>query len=158
MPPGVRDAEFTADQIFERTKVRELQLSRLLVFYISVGLLFMLLPGTFLGVRNLISISGRRSAGSISPAWIQAHGHAQVMGWIGSFILGIGYYSIPKLRHGSRPFALGIAWLSGVLWMAGGFAKMVGQCLFVALASFAAALGGNGTYCLSDILLRRLAT
>lgn len=119
MPPGVRDAEFTADQIFERTKVRELQLSRLLVFYISVGLLFMLLPGTFLGVWNLISISGRRAAESHSPAWIQAHGHAQVMGWIGSFILGIGYYSIPNLRHGSRPFALGIEWLSGVLWMAG---------------------------------------
>ncbi len=79
----------------------------------------MLLPGTFLGVWNLISISGRRAAESISPAWIQAHGHAQVMGWIGSFILGIGYYSIPKLRRGARPFALSIAWLSGVLWMSG---------------------------------------
>src|ERR1035437_7408097 len=64
-------------QIFERTSTRELQLSRLLVFFISGGLLFMLLPGTFLGVWNLISISGRRAADSISPAWIQAHGHAQ---------------------------------------------------------------------------------
>jgi hypothetical protein len=106
IPPRVQQADLTAQQIFERTKVRELQLSRLLMFYISGGLLFMLLPGTFLGVWNLISISGRRAAESISPAWIQAHGHAQVMGWIGSFILGIGYYSIPKLRHGSRPFAL----------------------------------------------------
>ena len=119
IPPRAQPADLTAEQIFERTKVRELRLSRLLVFYISIGLLFMLLPGTFLGVWNLISISGRRAAESISPAWIQAHGHAQVMGWIGSFILGIGYYSIPKLRHGSRPFALGIAWVSGVLWMAG---------------------------------------
>lgn len=79
----------------------------------------MLLPGTFLGVWNLISISGHRAAESMSPAWIQAHGHAQVMGWIGSFILGIGYYSIPKLRSGLRPFALRSAWFSGVLWMAG---------------------------------------
>lgn len=60
----------------------------------------MLLPGTFLGVWNLISISGRRAADSISPAWIQAHGHPQVLGWIGSFMLGVGYYSIPKLREG----------------------------------------------------------
>ena len=106
-------------QIFQRTSIRELQLSRLLIFFISGGLFFMLLPGTFLGVWNLISISGRRAADSISPAWIQAHGHAQVLGWIGSFILGIGYYSIPKLRGGIKPFALGLAWFSGTLWMAG---------------------------------------
>jgi len=118
-PPRGQHAEPTTQQIFERTKLREMQLSRLLMFCISGGLLFMLLPGTFLGVWNLISISGRRAAESITPAWIQAHGHAQVMGWIGSFILGIGYYSIPKLRHGSSSFSLGTAWLSGMLWMAG---------------------------------------
>jgi hypothetical protein len=109
----------TAQQIFERTRTRELQLSRLLVFFISGGLLFMLLPGTFLGVWNLISISGRRAAESIAPAWIQAHGHAQVLGWIGSFILGIGFYSIPKLRGGLKPFALWSAWLTGTMWMVG---------------------------------------
>ena len=109
----------TPEQIFQRTSTRELELSRLLIFFISGGLLFMVLPGTFLGVWNLISISGRRAADSISPAWIQAHGHAQVLGWIGSFILGIGYYSIPKLRGGIKPFALGLAWFSGTLWIAG---------------------------------------
>ena len=109
----------TPEQIFARTSAREVQLSRLLIFFISGGLLFMLLPGTFLGVWNLISISDRRAADSISPAWIQAHGHAQVLGWIGSFILGIGFYSIPKLRGGLKPFALWPAWLSGAMWMAG---------------------------------------
>ena len=109
----------TAEEVFERTKAREIQLSRLLVFYISGGLLFMLLPGTFLGVWNLVSISGRRAAESISPAWIQAHGHAQVLGWIGTFILGIGYYSIPKLRGGIKPYPIWSAWLAGVMWMSG---------------------------------------
>ena len=109
----------TPQQVFERTRVREVQLSRLLIFFISGGLLFMLLPGTFLGVWNLISISGRRAAESISPAWIQAHGHAQVLGWIGSFILGIGYYSIPKLRGGLKPFDLWSAWMAGGMWMTG---------------------------------------
>src|ERR1017187_1120113 len=118
--PFVSGAEpETPVEIFERTRTRELQLSRLLIFFISGGLLFMLLPGTFLGVWNLISISDRRAADSISPAWIQAHGHAQVLGWIGSFILGIGFYSIPKLRGGLKPFALWPAWLSGAMWMAG---------------------------------------
>ena len=115
---GISESE-TAEQIFARVSAREVQLSRLLIFFISGGLLFMLLPGTFLGVWNLVSISGRRAAESISPAWIQAHGHAQVLGWIGSFILGIGFYSIPKLRGGMKPFALWSAWLTGAMWMVG---------------------------------------
>ena len=69
------------------------------MLYISTGLLFMLLPGTFLGVWNLLAISSHRAADSVSRAWIQAHGHAQIFGWIGTFILGIGFYSIPKLRR-----------------------------------------------------------
>ena len=109
----------TPDEVFARTRAREIQLSRLLVFYICGGLLFMLLPGTFLGVWNLISISSRRAAESVAPSWIQAHGHAQVLGWIGSFILGIGYHSIPKLRGGGKPFPLWSAWLAGGMWMTG---------------------------------------
>jgi hypothetical protein len=105
-------------QIFDITSKREVSLSRLLMLYISTGLLFMLLPGTFLGVWNLIAISSRRAADSVSPAWIQAHGHAQIFGWIGTFILGIGFYSIPKLRR-MGSFALSAVWLSWILWTAG---------------------------------------
>lgn len=101
-----------------RASRREVQLSRLLVAWISAGLLFMLLPGTFLGVWNLISISGRRAADSVSPAWIQAHGHAQVFGWVGSFILGIGFYSLPKLLRG-RPFGMSRGWLTLGMWTTG---------------------------------------
>jgi hypothetical protein len=86
--------------------------------YISSGLVFMLLPGTFLGVWNLLQISGRESVASISPAWLQAHGHAQVFGWIGSFILGIGFYSIPKLRRAAKP-AFGAAWACWAMWTVG---------------------------------------
>ena len=78
----------------------------------------MLLPGTFLGVWNLLQISGRESAGSVSPAWLQAHGHAQVFGWIGSFIFGIGFYSIPKLRGTAKP-AFGAAWACWAMWTIG---------------------------------------
>lgn len=78
----------------------------------------MLLPGTFLGVWNLIKISSREAAESVSPAWIQAHGHAQLFGWVGTFILGIGFYSIPKLRK-LKPFALWSAWLAWALWAIG---------------------------------------
>jgi uncharacterized protein involved in response to NO len=67
--------------------------------FIITGLLFMLFPGTFLGVWNLLQISGRESVNSISPAWVQAHGHAQVFGWVGSFQNGIerryGAHALP---------------------------------------------------------------
>jgi hypothetical protein len=86
--------------------------------YVSAGLFFMLLPGTFLGVWNLLQISGNESAGLISPAWLQAHGHAQVFGWIGSFIFGIGFYSIPKLR-GTARLAFAAAWTCWGMWTTG---------------------------------------
>lgn len=93
--------------------------------YAISGLFFMLLPGTILGVWNLISISSGQ-AGTISTAWIQAHGHAQVFGWIGTFILGIGFYSIPKMISGTAQPALRgrsawLLWTSGVLlrWASG---------------------------------------
>jgi uncharacterized protein involved in response to NO len=86
--------------------------------YIGAGLLFMLVPGTLLGVMNLLQISGRESVSLVSQGWLQAHGHAQVFGWIGSFILGIGFYSIPKLRAGSKP-ALVAGWTCWAMWIAG---------------------------------------
>ena len=104
--------------IMDRAIAREQSLSRMLVTYIVTGLIFMLLPGTFLGVWNLIKISNREAAESIAPAWIQAHGHAQLFGWVGTFILGIGFYSIPKLRK-LKPFALWEGWLCWGLWVVG---------------------------------------
>ena len=105
-------------EVFELARAREESLSRLLIAYVTSGLVFMLLPGTFLGVWNLIKISGRESVASISPAWLQAHGHAQVFGWIGSFILGIGFYSVPKLR-GTAKAAFAAAWACWAMWTAG---------------------------------------
>ena len=98
--------------------VREVLLSRVLIAYVITGMVFMLLPGTFLGVWNLLSISSRHSPDSLSPGWVQAHGHAQVFGWIGTFILGIGFYSIPKLRKGARRQISG-AWICLLLWALG---------------------------------------
>lgn len=103
---------------FEAIRAREESLSKLLMAFITTGLLFMVFPGTFLGVWNLLQISGRESVASISPAWLQAHGHAQVFGWVGSFIIGIGFYSIPKLRSGANA-SFGLAWACWTMWTTG---------------------------------------
>jgi uncharacterized protein involved in response to NO len=96
----------------------ELRLRRVVRLYIITGLLFMLLPGTFLGVWNLISISDQHSLNHLSPAWIQAHGHAQVFGWIGTFILGIGFHSLSKMGRISES-AIRRAWMCYGLWITG---------------------------------------
>src|SRR5690348_7679664 len=60
--------------------------SLLLRCWIVTGLFFMVLPGTVLGFTNLLAISVHHGLGSLSAAWIQAHGFSQVFGWIGSFV------------------------------------------------------------------------
>lgn len=97
---------------------RERAMSRLLMAFISTGVIFMLFPGTLLGVWNLLQISGKEHGGAIPASWVQAHGHAQVFGWIGSFLLGIGFYSIPKLTSNATK-VIRAAWICWALWTVG---------------------------------------
>ena len=95
---------------------RELQKSLILRAWILSGLFFMALPGTLLGFSNLLAISAHHGLGTLPAAWMEGHGHAQMFGWIGSFILGIGFYSQPS--HGRSvirlPLSCYILWTSGV--------------------------------------------
>jgi len=100
------------------TRDRETAMSKLLMAFIGTGMLFMLFPGTLLGVWNLLQISGQEHGGRISPAWVQAHGHAQVFGWIGTFLVGIGFHSIPKLRDRATRVNRA-AWICWALWTVG---------------------------------------
>jgi len=113
-----RHPAMTPKEVFEIARAREEAVSHLLMVFATSGLIFLVFPGTFLGVWNLLQISGRESVASVSQAWLQAHGHAQVFGWVGSFILGIGFYSIPKmLGTGKSSFAA--AWVCWAMWTFG---------------------------------------
>jgi uncharacterized protein involved in response to NO len=103
----------------------EQQSQRLVTAFIVSGMLFMLLPGTFLGVWNLIGISQQRTLSNLSPAWLQAHGQAQIFGWIGSFILGIGFYSLTKMQS-TRMFPVLAGWVTWVLWTLGITLRWIG--------------------------------
>ncbi|MDQ2844332.1 MAG: hypothetical protein M3Y72_25475, partial [Acidobacteriota bacterium] len=101
---------------------RERQKSLMLRAWILSGLFFMALPGTLLGFSSLMAISTHHGLSSLPPAWLQGHGHAQMFGWIGSFILGIGFFSQPGQRRSviRIPLTAFILWTSGVAlrWMA----------------------------------------
>ncbi len=64
--------------------------------FIITGLAFLALPGTLLSVWNLLSIAAHHASNAASIGWIQAHGHAQLFGWVGTFILGVSLYVLPK--------------------------------------------------------------
>lgn len=116
--------------------------------FILSGLLFLLAPGTFLGVWNLFEISSRQSLLLVSQAWVQAHGHAQIFGWVGSFILGIGFFSLPEAREAGVVRA---AWLVWILWTLGVWMRWTGNVygwewrLFLPLSA-AMELGGFLTF------------
>ncbi|MGH9392611.1 MAG: NnrS family protein [Terriglobales bacterium] len=95
----------------------ERRLARLLRAFLASGLVFLLGPGSFLGLWNLFAISQRQASLAVSPAWLQAHGHAEVFGWVGSFILGIGFHSLA--RPGGKRVAMPWAWCCWALWTAG---------------------------------------
>lgn len=95
----------------------ERRAGRLLAAFILTGLICVAFPGTLLGVWNLLAIAGQPGF-HVSPAWIQAHGQAQLFGWVGTFILGISLYVLPKfLSRTIQNFRLG--WLAWALWTAG---------------------------------------
>lgn len=145
-PPDIRSREVAAIISRERQK------SLMLRAWILSGLFFMALPGTLLGFSNLMAIATHHGLGTLPAAWIQGHGHAQVFGWIGSFILGIGFYSQPaRSRSVIRiPLACFALWTLGVAmrWVANiygwhwralfpisaGF-EMIAVLLFLAVAS-----------------------
>ena len=137
--------------IMDRAIAREQSLSRMLMTYIVTGLIFMLLPGTFLGVWNLIKISSHEAADSISPAWIQAHGHAQLFGWVGTFIPGI------RLLLHSEAAETEAVCTPGGLAVFGTLGRrcdlpLVFQYLSLALAHHVANIGSARTTCLLHFL------
>jgi uncharacterized protein involved in response to NO len=96
----------------------ERRLARLLAAYVVTGLVFLVLPGTVLGVWNLIGISSGRELAAVSTAWIQAHGHAQFFGWVATFLIGISVYTLPKFR-GAATRSVPVGWAMWAMWTVG---------------------------------------
>ena len=118
---------------------RERRRSLMLKLWILCSLFFMAFPGTLLGFSNLMAISAHQGMLHLPAAWMEGHGHAQMFGWIGSFILGIGYYSQPARDRKSlnmQSICFGL-WITGVAlrWLANIYAWQW-RVLFPVSASF----------------------
>jgi uncharacterized protein involved in response to NO len=49
----------------------------------------------------------------------------EVFGWVGSFILGIGFYSLTKMRS-TRAFPARLGWVAWSLWTSGVALRWIG--------------------------------
>lgn len=119
--PALWNAAYERDrsgETFYADPAPERRAAKMLAAFILAGLCFLALPGTLLGVWNLLSIAEHHSSNAASVSWIQAHGQAQLFGWVGTFILGISMYVLPKFQ--SRPLKnFGKAWVVWGLWTVG---------------------------------------
>jgi uncharacterized protein involved in response to NO len=86
--------------------------------FIWVGLASALFIGFALGAHLSFVIGFDFPLGNGFYSFIQTHGHVQLIGWAGMFIMGISLHFLPRLASASltRPH-----WINRILWlMAGG--------------------------------------
>lgn len=67
--------------------------------FFKAGILTTLTAGAVWGALLLIQIGFKSSFTAISIFDVNAHGHAQIFGWVGLFVMGFAYQAFPRFRH-----------------------------------------------------------
>jgi hypothetical protein len=80
--------------------------------------------GAYLLLR--IGLTGRFAAAGLPE--VNAHGHAQIFGWVGLFVMGFAYQAFPRFKHASLAFPR-LALTSLGLMLAGLVGRSVGEPL-----------------------------
>jgi hypothetical protein len=67
--------------------------------FFKTAIAIALSAGAVWGAYLLIRIALAGSFTAISIHDINAHGHAQIFGWVGLFVMGFAYQAFPRMRH-----------------------------------------------------------
>ena len=123
--------------------------------FLKAALLFTFTGGTVLGAWALVVMALRGRLGGFGHGLLQVHGHYQLFGWVGLFVVGIAYHILPRLtgvplpsyRLASLSFALMVAGtllrtaqaldpsaLRSTLLIGGGLMELAGCLIFTAMA------------------------
>ena len=97
--------------------------------FFKAGVVVVLTAGAAWGALLLLRIGWNKAFTSISIHDVNAHGHAQIFGWVGLFVMGFAYQAFPRMKHTNlwRP---DLAVMSFYLMVFGIFARAIGEPLF----------------------------
>lgn len=124
--------------------------------FFKAGIAVVLSLGAVWGAYLLLRIALQSSFSAAGLHEVNAHGHAQIFGWVGLFVMGFAYQAFPRFKHTSlsyprlayatwwlmvvgiagrsilEPVAAGSVWLSGTAVGASAL-EVVAIVLFVAI-------------------------
>jgi len=69
--------------------------------FFKAGIVVILTAGAVWGAVLLLRIAFTGSFTALSIHEINAHGHAQIFGWVGLFVMGFAYQAFPRMKHTS---------------------------------------------------------
>jgi hypothetical protein len=99
--------------------------------FFKAGMAVVLSLGAVWGAYLLWRIGWGGSFASAGVQEINAHGHAQIFGWVGLFVMGFAYQAFPRFKHASLAHprcAMATLWLM----LAGIVGRSIGQVLAAA--------------------------
>ena len=96
--------------------------------FFTAGIAVTLTAGAVWGALLLITIGLKGSFTAISIFDINAHGHAQIFGWVGLFVMGFAYQAFPRFKHTSL-WNPRLAVLTFYLMLAGLILRVIGEPL-----------------------------
>lgn len=96
--------------------------------FFKAGIAVVLTLGAVWGAYLLLRIGLRGHFAAAGLHEVNAHGHAQIFGWVGLFVMGFAYQAFPRFKHGSLAFPC-LAWASLGLMLAGLVGRSVGEPL-----------------------------
>lgn len=111
--------------------------------FFKAGIATTLTAGAVWGALLLLTIGLKGSFTAISIFDINAHGHAQIFGWVGLFVMGFAYQAFPRFKHTSL-WNPGLAVFTFYLMLAGLILRVVGEPLHRSVLMLRFALLGTG--------------
>lgn len=96
--------------------------------YFLAGIAVVLTAGATWGAWILWSIGFAESFTGVSVHAINAHGHAQIFGWMGLFIMGFGFQTIPRMWNSTLP-APRLAAIAFLMLVVGLVARTTGMAM-----------------------------
>ncbi|MBX7259635.1 MAG: DUF1858 domain-containing protein [Candidatus Hydrogenedentes bacterium] len=113
--------------------------------FFKAGIAVVLTLGAAWGAYLLLRIGILKSFTAVGLNEVNAHGHAQIFGWVGLFVMGFAYQAFPRFKHTSLAhprLALATLWLmlSGIVLRSGSQAFLETNAYLIPVGIFGSIL------------------